>query len=178
MSTGLNSYTLRRDSSLHCIIPSNSAIWLYNDSSKLTWWRYRLTLCNIPRTLCNTYGILRNRLRTLRNPNGILRNTPGTLRNTCRTLRNTFGILRNTPRTLPNTFIDPVLAGHDSDSLYTVWNHVSEPSDLDLWPMTLIFGVDLGIIMVHPCTKFHQPKFIGLDFRPLNTFCVRALEKK
>ena len=71
-----------------------------------------------------------------------------------------------------------ILAGHDSDSLYILLNHVFEPSDLDLWPMTLIFGVDPGIIKIHSHAKFHEAKFIGLDFRGLNAFCVRALEKK
>ncbi len=44
--------------------------------------------------------------------------------------------------------------------------------------MTLIFKVDLGITKMHPCAKFHEPEFTGLDFRGLNTFGVRALEKK
>ena len=44
--------------------------------------------------------------------------------------------------------------------------------------MTLIFEVDPGIIKIHPQAKFHEAKFISLDFRGLNVFCVRALEKE
>ncbi len=72
----------------------------------------------------------------------------------------------------------PTLAVHVFPSLYILLNHVLEPSDLDLWPMTLIFRVDPGIIKMHPCAKFHDPGFIGLGFRGLTPFGVRALEKK
>ena len=61
-------------------------------------------------------------------------------------------------------------AGHDSDSLYMLLHHVLGPSDLDLWPMTLIFGVNPGIIRMHPCAEFHEPEFNGFDFIGLNTF--------
>ncbi len=44
--------------------------------------------------------------------------------------------------------------------------------------MTLIFGVDPGIIEIHSHAKFHEAKIIGLDFRGLNAFRVRALEKE
>ncbi len=44
--------------------------------------------------------------------------------------------------------------------------------------MTLIFRVDLGIIKVDSCAKFHDPETIGLAFTGLNAFCVRALKKK
>ena len=44
--------------------------------------------------------------------------------------------------------------------------------------MNLIFSVDPCIIKIHPCAKFHDPGFIGLDFRGLNPFGVRALEIK
>ncbi len=44
--------------------------------------------------------------------------------------------------------------------------------------MTLIFGVDPGIIKIHPNAKFHEAKSISLDFRGLNAFCVKALEKE
>ncbi len=44
--------------------------------------------------------------------------------------------------------------------------------------MTLIFRVDPGIIKMYNCTKFHEAGFISLDFRGLNAFCVRALEKE
>ena len=43
--------------------------------------------------------------------------------------------------------------------------------------MTLIHRVDPGIIKMHPCAEFHEPEFIGLDFRGINAFGVRALEK-
>ncbi len=43
--------------------------------------------------------------------------------------------------------------------------------------MTLIFGVNPGIIRMPPCAEFHEPKFNGFDFKGLNTFGVRALEK-
>ncbi len=40
-------------------------------------------------------------------------------------------------------------------------NHDFCPGNLDLWPMTLTFRVDLKFIHVHVLTKFHNPRRLG-----------------
>ncbi len=40
-------------------------------------------------------------------------------------------------------------------------SHVFWPGDLDLWPTTLTFRVDLEVIHVHALTKFHSPRCNG-----------------
>ena len=44
--------------------------------------------------------------------------------------------------------------------------------------MMLIFEVDSGSIKIHRYAKFREAELIGWDFRGLNAFCVRALEKE
>ncbi len=40
-------------------------------------------------------------------------------------------------------------------------NNIFWPGDLDLWPMTLTFRVDLWVIHVNAQTKFHNPRCNG-----------------
>ncbi len=44
--------------------------------------------------------------------------------------------------------------GHPISEFLKKKNHVFQPDDLDLWPMTLVIKLGLDIIQIHPCDKF------------------------